>query len=81
MGIADNTVSRLDGLMTRIFVIKSLALSDKCSGILYFPTLTLFNNCLILSSSNGRCPLSNAYRIIPQDQISEADPSYGIPYK
>lgn len=66
--------------MTNIFVIKSLASADKWSGILYFPTLTLFNSCLILSSSKGKCPLNNAYKIMPQDQISDADPSYGIPY-
>lgn len=50
----------------------------KC-GMWKTPRLTFSSSCRKLSSSNGKAPTSNAYRMTPHDHTSARRPSYFSP--
>jgi hypothetical protein len=64
---------------TSILLIKSLARGSTREGISYFPLLTLDSKARTFLSSKGNRPVSRAYRMTPQLQISVALPWYFSP--
>ena len=72
-------VALLIGSTFNICCISVTTLLFKYSGILNTPDLIFRNKVGICSSSNGKVPHNNAYRITPQLQISTSGPAYNLP--